>query len=133
MKILTVIQNDHFKYKITVKVCGIACSISLQDSVCSVKKISFRSSHPDVFFEEGVLKICSKFTGEHPCRSAISKKLLCKFFEIALRHGCSPVYLLYIFRTPFPKNTSGQLLLTCHLYHVCGEYCSGHSKYQERC
>ena len=24
--------------------------------------------------------------------------------EIALRHGCSPVHLLYIFRTPVPKN-----------------------------
>ena len=27
------------------------------------------------------------------------------------RHGCSPVNLLYIFRKPFSKNTSGQLLL----------------------
>ena len=31
--------------------------------------------------------------------------------EIPLRHGCSPVNLLHIFRTPFPKNTSGWLLL----------------------
>ena len=29
------------------------------------------------------------------------------FIEIALWHGCSPANLLYIFRTPFPKNTSG--------------------------
>ena len=27
-----------------------------------------RSSHPEVFLEKGVLKICSKFTGEHSCR-----------------------------------------------------------------
>ena len=33
------------------------------------------------------------------------------FIEIALRHGCSPVNLLYIFKTPFPRNTSGWLLL----------------------
>ena len=33
------------------------------------------------------------------------------FIEILLRHGCSPVTLLHIFRTPFPKNTSGGLLL----------------------
>ena len=33
------------------------------------------------------------------------------FIEIALRHGCSPVNLLYIFRTPFQKNNSGWLLL----------------------
>ena len=27
------------------------------------------------------------------------------------RHGCSPVNLLHVFRTPFPKNTSEGLLL----------------------
>ena len=37
---------------------------------------SFRSSHADVFLGKGFLKICSKFTGEHPCRSVISIKLL---------------------------------------------------------
>ena len=31
-----------------------------------------RSSHPEMFLGKGVLKICSKFTGEHECRSAIS-------------------------------------------------------------
>ena len=68
----------------------------------------YRSSRPEVLLGKGVLKICSKFTGEHPCRSAISAKLLCNFIEIALRNGCSPVNLLHIFRTPFLlKNTSG--------------------------
>ena len=75
---------------------------------------------------EGVLKICSNFTGEHLCRSAISIKLLCNFNEIALRHGCFlksnfteiafrhrcfPVNLRHILRTTFPGNTSGSLLL----------------------
>ena len=64
-----------------------------------------------MFFEKGVLKICSKFTGEHPCRSVISIKLLCNFIEIILLHGFCPVNLLHIFRTPFPRNTSGWLLL----------------------
>ena len=32
--------------------------------------------------------------------------------EITLRHGCSPVNLLHIFRTTFLKNTSGWLLLS---------------------
>ena len=49
-----------------------------------------------------------------PWRSAISIKLLCKFIEIALRHGCSPVNLLHVFRTPFPRNTSEWLLLYFH-------------------
>ena len=36
---------------------------------------------------------------------------ICNFIEITLRHGCSPVNLLYIRRTTFPKNISGGLLL----------------------
>ena len=57
------------------------------------------------------MKIYSKFTVEHLCRSVITIKLQSNFIEITLRHGCSPVNLLYIFRTPFPKNTSDGLLL----------------------
>ena len=64
-----------------------------------------------MFLRKGILKICSEFTEETPCRSAISIKLLCNFIEIALRHGCSPVNLLHIFRTPFSRNTTGCLLL----------------------
>ena len=56
----------------------------------------YRSSHPEVFLRKGVPKICSKFTGEHPCRSVISIKLFCNFIEITPRHGF---------------NTSGRLLL----------------------
>ena len=39
-------------------------------------------------------------------------KVAFSFTEIALRHGCSPVNLLYIFITPFPKITSEQLPLS---------------------
>ena len=79
----------------------------------------YRSSHPEVFLEKGVLKICNKLTEEHLCRSVISIKLLCNFIEITLRHGCSPVNLLHIFRAPFTKNTSERLLLNLILlYHV---------------
>ena len=38
-------------------------------------------------------------------------KIQSNFIEITLRYGCSPVNLLLIFRTPFPKDTSEQLLL----------------------
>ena len=55
----------------------------------------------------GVLKICSKFTREHPMR----KWGLNKFIEITLRYECSPVNLLNIFRTPFPRKTYGGLPL----------------------
>ena len=65
----------------------------------------FGSSPPEVFLGKDVLKIHSKFTGEYPCRGVISINLLCNFIQITLRHGCSPVNLLHIFKTPFPKNT----------------------------
>ena len=59
----------------------------------------------------GVPKICTKFTGKHLCGNMISTKLLCSFTEITLWHGCYPVKLLHIFRTPCYKNTFGRLLL----------------------
>ena len=64
----------------------------------------------EVFLRKGVLKTCSKFTGEHQC-GCVNSVLLSNFIEIALQHESSPVNLLHIFRTPFPKNTSGWLLL----------------------
>ena len=30
-------------------------------------------------------------------------EMLCNFIEITLRHGCSPVNLLHIFKTPVPR------------------------------
>ena len=53
-----------------------------------------------MFLGKDVLKICSRFTAEHPYQSAIS-----------IWHGCSLVNFLPIFRAPFTKNTSGGLLL----------------------
>ena len=59
-----------------------------------------RSSYPEVFSGKGVLEICIQFTGENPFRSASSINMF-----------NSPVNLLHFFRTPFPRNTSGRLLL----------------------
>ena len=72
--------------------------------------ILYRSSNPEVFLGQGVLKICSKFTGEHPCRTAISIKLLLTLLKSHFGKF-SPVNLLHIFRTTFLKNTFGLLLL----------------------
>ena len=69
------------------------------------------SSYPEVFIGKDVLKIFSKFTGEHSCRRAILIKLQSNSIEIILWHGCSLVDLMHIFRIPFFKNTSGRLLL----------------------
>ena len=57
---------------------------------------------------------------KHLCQSVISIKLQSNFIEITLCHGCFPVNLLHIFRTPFLKNTyfftlilNGKLLFLC--------------------
>ena len=82
------------------------------DSQCSFSK----SSHPEVFLRKGFLKTCSNVLGERPCRSVISIKLLRNLIEITFQHGCSPVNLMYIFRTPFLKNTTGRQLLLLENY-----------------
>ena len=85
------------------------CRATVQETC--ILWLTSRSGAPEVFLGERVLEICSKFAGEHPCKSVIAIKLLCIFIEIALRHGCSPVNLLYIFRSSFYMNTSGGLIL----------------------
>ena len=64
----------------------------------------FFSSPPEVFLGKGVLKICSKLTGEPMPNSK----------QIYWNHtsdGRSRVNLLHIYRTSFSRNTSEGLLL----------------------
>ena len=74
-----------------------------------------------MFSRKDILKICSKFTGKHPCQSTISIKLLSNFIEITLRYGCFPINLLHISGTPFPKNTSERLLLSIKAVFIIGK------------
>ena len=60
-----------------------------------------RSSHPEVFLGKGALKICSKFTGEHPCRSAISIKLL---WTAASENNSVTYYMLYEFSRSYDRH-----------------------------
>ena len=64
-----------------------------------------------MFLGKSVLKICSKLTAEHPCRTKISIKLLVTLLKSHFGIGISPVNLSHIFRTPFSRNTSEWLLL----------------------
>ena len=50
----------------------------------------------EIFPGKSVLKICSKFTEDHPYRSVISAKLLYSSIEITLWHGRCLVNLLNI-------------------------------------
>ena len=77
----------------------------------NIQIITFRRKQlTEVLYKETALKNFLIFTGTDFCWS---------LFEITLRYGCSPVYLLHIFRTPFLKNISGRLLLDLLLgsYH----------------
>ena len=56
-------------------------------------------------------KRCSESMQQIYRRTPMPKCDFSNFIEIALRHGCSPVNLLYIFRPPCFKNISGWLLL----------------------
>ena len=96
-------RNQKYKWSsVQLRIVNFAVSETFWDAAMFfLKPLTFRSRHPKVFLEKGVLKICSKFTGEHPCRSAISTKLQsnCKFPAA------------YFQNTFFSKNTSGRLLL----------------------
>ena len=60
-----------------------------------------------IYFEVRVIYI-----QKLPPRGVLKKRCSENMQQIlALRHGCSPVNLLHILRTPFPRNTSGWLLL----------------------
>ena len=48
-----------------------------------VRLLLHKSSPPEMFLGKVALKICSKFTGERPCQTAISIKLQSKFTETA--------------------------------------------------
>ena len=52
-----------------------AWSINCSEEISEKLKIDtcntgiLRSSRREVFLRKGILEICNKFTGEHPCRS----------------------------------------------------------------
>ena len=78
------------------------------------KRLLFKSFIISQFNYCPIVWMCSKFTGEHHAEVWFQQS--CK--AITLRYGCSPVNLLHVFRTPFPRNTSGWLLLI-DLYYFC--------------
>ena len=94
-----------------------------------------RCSRPEVFLRKGILKsknmqqIYSKFTEESLCQSVISIKLQSNFIEIILHHGYSSVNLQHVFIIPFPKNTSGRLLIILFFWQVYEN--SFHSKFSQ--
>ena len=109
-------QTNHSKTQLYVSCLFMMFFIIL---LFSISLLHFRRHLPCIIQKQppsGVpRKRCSENIQQiykrHPCRSAILITLQSNFIEIALRHGCSPLNLLYIFRRPFPKNSSGWLLV----------------------
>ena len=69
-----------------------------------------------VFLEKAALKLCSKLTGEHPCRNVISIKLFCNFNNVpeakgVLRKSCSETMQQTYRRTPVPKCDFNKVVL----------------------
>ena len=70
----TLPQHIHLRHtETTIKkqVLSVNNSYECFKEICKCRGAFDRSNPPEVFLKEGVLKLCSKFTGEHPCRSVI--------------------------------------------------------------
>ena len=98
-----------------IKISKIPCPITLSSSNFETREFTFKVANI-TFFVLFILTLMSflmhsEFNLEEPFRSSRPEEFLSNFVEITLRHGCSPVNLLHIFRTPFSKNTSGWLFL----------------------
>ena len=89
-------------------------------SILFLQDTNIRSSRPEVFFRKGVLKICSKFTGEHPC-------------QIVSPHGCSPTNLWCIFRTPFPKKVLDNCFCNIDKAETCRVFYDKFSLIMRKC
>ena len=63
-----------------------------------------RNSHQEVFLVKGILKIRSKFTGEHPCRSVISIKLLATLLKLHFGMGVLLQFAAYFQKTFYSEH-----------------------------
>ena len=70
---------------------------------------NYGSSPPEMFLSKGILKICSKFTGEHPWWSVI-------YWDCTLAWVFFCKFAAY-FQNIFPKNTSWEWLLKLDNYN----------------
>ena len=94
---------------VSVKVSLYACELHVSFLQATLEAVHRRCSKEKVFWKYAAILQENTHT-----KSVISIKLLCSFTEITLRHGCSPVNFLNIFRTPSYKNASKGLLLQIH-------------------
>ena len=68
--------------------------------------LNYRSSHPEVFCKNGVLRNFAKLTGKHLCQSLFFNKVAglrpATLLKKRLWHRCFPVNFAKFLRTSFP-------------------------------
>ena len=94
----TIVYGD---FQICIGVLLIKGKIVLLFQENDSHNLYFRSSHPEVFLGKGILKICSTFTGKHPCRCAISIKLQSNFIKLYFGMVFSSKFAAYFQSTFF--------------------------------
>ena len=98
--------------------------ISLELDFCILNKELMKFSnfcHSSCIQKQPPREVLKKKRSEN--MQQIYRRICSNFIEITLWHGCSPVSLLHIFRTLFPRNTSGWLLLCIPLPFSCILFC----------
>ena len=122
---------EHLNYGIIIENGLLHCS--LKNDLMRILN-TCRSSNLALFFGKDVLKICSKFTVEHPCRSVISIKLQSNFIETTLRlgfswsiHGCSGGVLRKKYSENMQQRYRRTPTSTCNLKKVAKELYWNHT------
>ena len=72
---------------------------------------------------EKMVRCFKNLAVQHPCRSAISIKLLCNFIEIALRHGCYAATFLKYVRLFSILCMKWSILLPISCHQQCISWC----------
>ena len=111
------LYGDYFWFpgKLSIITCFFS-NISIQSQL-----VNCRRSPPEVFSGEGVLKVCSKFTGEHSFRSLISLKLLCTTWATCKQ---STVFAIKIFKNNQKKSQKDNLTGCQQAENVLCKSCS---------
>ena len=88
---------------------------------------NFRSSRLEVFLGKDILKLCSKLTAEHPCRSVILIKLFCSYMQYNSRYlitnaaisliSVNFLFLLITLVAPYVISTRRLMGFECFLYN----------------
>ena len=112
---LIVITTWYQQYLLSWILLYYSCLVSTMPLLFSADVVKEYQKHPS----RGVLRKryfenMQQIYRRTPMPKCDFTKVALNLIEIALRHGCSSVNLLHISRAPFPKSTSGRLLLEYH-------------------